>query len=254
MERHYLSRQMRNTPTSIALCGYRFSPQELDWSRRRQTYTYFPNQVICDSCRAAISALVPKVHWEKRVEIHEPSHGRGYNYTVFYPYYMIMGEADASEVKLLSPAPERPYPSGPPENPDLPYLEFQNIFDILKLLAKTAKDPWKTNGRDLRPEQAPLLHQVGKRLERTAANEADSDFRDQLNQAAKQLNSLHSATQAKQEVSLTSGQIESYNLVWDSLEAIRREKAMSLHDVAAPIVDDPLFAESTAEKDYAVAS
>lgn len=97
---------------------------------------------------------------------------------------MILGEAADPEVKLLSPAPERPYPSGPPENPDLPFREFQNIYDLLKLRAKTAKDPWQPELRVLCSEKAPLLHQAGKRLERTAANEAAPDRQARLKQTA----------------------------------------------------------------------
>lgn len=103
-------------------------------------------------------------------------------------------------------------------------------------------------------ESSPPLHQAGKRLKRIAANEADPDRQARLKQAAQQLDEIHAAIKTDPAVNLTPGQIEAYNRAWDTLEAIRREKAMSLHDAAVTIVEEPTATEPAAEERYAIAS
>ena len=86
------------------------------------------------------------------------------------------------------------------------------------------------------------------------ANEADPDRQARLKQTAQQLNEIHAAIKAEAAVNLTPSQIKAYNRAWDTLETIRREKAMSLHDAAMPIVEEPTATEPAAEERYAIAS
>lgn len=251
MDRHYLSRKMRNAPTSIALCGYQFTLEELDWSQKAPTYSFFPNRVTCHSCRTLIGELVPQEHWEQRVEIYEPSHGQGRRYTAFYPDHMVRSCGTVPETTVLSRMPNNLYPPGTPNNPDLPYLDFQNVYDIMKLLARTARDPWREPISCLSPETAPLLHQAAKRLERTAYNEVNPELRKEFRLAAEQLNSIHAGIKARKQGNLTPAQADAFNSVWNSLEAIRCDKALSLSDTLAPFIDDNAVPEPIPDKSYA---
>lgn len=59
---------------------------------------------------------------------------------------------------------------------------------------------------------------------------------------------------AEPEGNLPPSQIQAYNRAWDALEAIRQEKALSIHDAAGTIVEDPTATEPSAEERYAIAS
>ena len=254
MKRHYLSRTERNAPVSAALCGYQFSAEELDWSQKRLPYTFFPSLMTCDECSTIAESLVPLEHWSRRVEIYRNPDSGERQYTAFYPDRLVKGGETAPETTIFDPHPANPEPPGAEEQKELPYLEFQNIYDIMKLLAQSTQTAWLQPVLCQRPETAGLLQQAGKRLKRTAANEANPERRSQLKAAARQLQSLHAQIKGSAAGTPTAEQAAAFAQTWKELEALRCAKALSLRDVMAPFIDDPAPAAATKEESYAPVS
>lgn len=257
MPRHYLSREMRNAETSVALCGYRFTSKELDWSRKLLRYTFFPDRVSCDDCSDAISRLVPERHWTRRVEIFQPAGSQEWRYIAFHPDRLVHGN-QSSELAYLNPMSQSSNPAGPPDNPDLPYLEFQNIYDIQRTLAQSAENPWHNKIHCLGPNATRHLREAVERLKRTLDNESDPKHRRHLRLAAEQLQDLHAQLkaptaarktdrQSPEQFHLTPEQIESFKVAWNQLESLRHGKALSLRDIMAPSIDG-VPTPDTAEK------
>lgn len=257
MPRHYLSREMRNAETSVALCGYRFTSKELDWSRNLLLYTFFPYRVSCDDCSDAISRLVPDRHWDRRVEIFQPAGSQEWRYIAFYPDRLVHGDQSA-DLAFINPLPNSSNPAGPLDNPDLPYLEFQNIYDIQKTLAQSAEKPWHYKVHSLRSNATHKLPEAVERLKRTMDNEFDPKHRYHLQLAAEQLKDLHAQLevpaadqktdrQSQEQFHLTPEQIESFEIAWNQLESLRHGKALSLRDIMAPSIDGVQTTDTTAE-------
>lgn len=248
MPRHYLSRKSRNAPVSIALCGYQFTDEELDWSRRKLPYSFIPGRVACRQCRQAIKQLVPEKHWSRPVEIHSQANGTADSYIAEYPDRMVKGSAD-SETTVFSPFETAANHAGPPEHPERPYLEYQNFYDIQKLLAKTASNPWRQPVHDLRLNAVGALEESIQRLKRTAVHEADPENRFRFRLAAEQLNHLRSEIKSRvkngtavmpsaENFQLDPEQVPAFRLAWEQLETLRRSKALSLYDVMVPTIED----------------
>lgn len=253
MNRHYLSRAMRNAPVSVALCGYRFTPEELDWSQKRLPYSFFPSLVSCGDCYDIMSSLVPQKHWAQRVEIYRLPGCPEWRYTAFYPDRLIKGDSVGQELTVFDPEPYNPEPPGPADKRELPYLEFQNVYDIMKLLAQSTETAWRQPTLCCRPETAAILHQAAKRLERTAANEENPEHRAKFQATAQQLQSLHAGIKNGDSHAFIQAQAEAFDAAWHDLEAIRYDKALSLRDALAPFIDDHESAPTAPQEPHAAA-
>ena len=169
MERHCLGHEMRNSSPAIALCGLQFHPDDRDYSKWFSPGSCFPSRVNCKDCLEILDQTVPAHHWEQWVEIQRAAEGAARRYTAYYPDCRIVSMGRETEAVIPVRGPARPTQiwSNPGYDPELPYLEFQNLSELQTLLTGAAggSHPQPAT-RILGPEAPRILEQTAARLEK----------------------------------------------------------------------------------------
>lgn len=233
MERHYLSHEMRNSSPARALCGLQFHPDDLDYSKWFSPGSCFPSRVNCRDCLEILDQTVPAHHWEQWVEIHRAAEGAARRYTAYYPDCRIVSIGRETEAILPVRGPARPTRiwSNPGYDPEIPYLEFQNLSELQTLLTgATGGSHPQAATRILRKEAPRTLEQTAARLERTIRKEPDQEILSHLERALAALIELQASLprQGNEDFSLNPEQAGNFRDARQELDAARREKIRHL--------------------------
>lgn len=255
---HYLSREMRNFPPSITLCGVTLTPEQLDWTlapEQPAPYTMHPYQITCADCQEIMTRALPREHWNRKVELNQSKDSsHHYKYAVDYPTYFIL-KSDGPEEKWGTVASGIEPVVQPDYSPDPQYLSFQNIYDIQKIVAAgSIKDPWLHSIQLVNGGAADQFKTAAQRLERTARIAAAATEKDAtaagLTQATLTLKDLsHRLKKAKPaangQIALDNNQQNALSQAWQSMEEYRRSKASNCFEMIAPDIDNARNAPET---------
>lgn len=234
MDRHYLSHEMRNSSPASALCGLQFHPDDLDYSKWFSPGSCFPSRVNCRDCLEILVQTIPAHHWEQWVEIHQAAaKGASRRYTAYYPDCRIVSISGETEAVIPVRGPARPTRiwSNPGYDPEIPYLEFQNLSELQILLTGVAGGSHPQPATCiLQPEAIQILEQTAARLERTIRKEPDQEILSHLERALAALIELQASLsrQRAEDHSLNPEQAANFRDARQELDAARREKIRRL--------------------------
>lgn len=257
---HYLSREMRNFPPSIALCGVTLTPEQLDWTlspAQPAPYTMHPCQITCADCQEVMARALPREHWSRKVELNQSKDSsHHYEYAVDYPTYFIL-KSKGPEEKWGTVGPDSEPVVQLDYSPDPQYLAFQNIYDIQKIVAAAAnQDPWLHRIQCVNGAAADQFNAAAQQLERTSQiatatrNDATAASLTQATLTLKDLSHRLKKTKpnANGQILLDDNQQDALNQAWHNMEGYRRSKASNYFEKAAPGIDNARHAPELSDR------